>query len=1218
MSCINKVWLADDHSVPVEGEGDIWVKGKGGCVCVRDVLFAPQLSAPLFSVSKVYDSGGKVLFHAEDVKLYCARHNEPCLTGERLGNGWYVPIHVVVSSSHKVSSPTSLQGLSSRREGSPEPCVAVVRGCDTSKATGSWRVWHARLAHLGWQQLKRLMNQKLAFGVDVTGIFPSDHACDACLEGKMQQYPFTPASSRSSTPFELVSTDLVGPIDKRSIAGHHKYILVLVDDFTRYGWVYFLRKKSQAPERVKNFIRLVERQFRTKVAKVRSDRGGEFLANRLTSWFDKHGIMHDLSLPDTPQQNGVAERYNRTLQERARSMLCASGLPSQFWEHAVRYACWLSNRVPSSGVADYGTPYAALRGKTPTLAMAKVFGCLAQVWVDPATHRKSQKFASRAQWAVFLGVSSQSKAWEFYLPASKEVGHLSRNAFFYEDQFLKDWKAKEGENHQVNLESRDLGEHSLPPAPNEFVAPLLLPPRAPAVSRDSRGPEAVIQSEVRPDQPALSLDAVELDVGPEADAQSPAFSGEGESLRDVDDTQSEGAPQEGESLGESMDPSAEDSGSKPLSSTELIEEPVRRWPVRERRPIQRYNPTPAAPLRMAAPVAHSQDEDDLPGITPGPKGVRPLSGLTGAQGKVVRASPSITNALLALPVSRKPAVIRTCAASGGETWKKGLGHHACAHVTVGTPKWDVPTNLKQADASIFADQWREARQVELDRLEEMGTWDLVDPPPGANILGCKWVFAVKTKLDGTVDRFKSRLVVQGYGQKEGVDYGDTYANTAGKTTVRLFLALVCCLGLRVKQMDVTTAFLYGNVDKDIYMRQPLGHSDGSGRVCKLKRALYGLKQAPRIWEETLRSSLLAMGFKSSSLDPCLYIMQKDGETLFLLDFVDDMLLASHSQSLIDWVAGELCKEYAMTDMGDARKYVGLSIVHDREAGEMWVHQSPYITSMAEKFGISSKTYPDTPLPYDFVLEHPWELAEQDPPPSCEGKSDPLLTLEQVKRYQQIVGSLNYAAHSTRLDVAYAVNQLSRATRAPRMRHMAAAERCVLYLLGTANLGLHFRKHVGMNLECFVDANYSAGGGKKSISGFILSVGGAPVHWTSRKQDRVTTSTCDAESYATMAAVQYLEFVRDLLAELGCMQMTPTPVYNDNTATIRLCIDPVAHKKSVQLTRPMAYVRERTLFGVIAPLHIGTHDQPADFLTKRLDGPPYLRCRELSGLHSLPP
>jgi hypothetical protein len=307
----------------------------------------------------------------------------------------------------------------------------------------------------------------------------------------------------------------------------------------------------------------------------------------------------------------------------------------------------------------------------------------------------------------------------------------------------------------------------------------------------------------------------------------------------------------------------------------------------------------------------------------------------------------------------------------------------------------------------------------------------------------------------------------------------------------------------------------------------------------------------------------------------------------------------------------------MTDMGEAQKYIGLHILHDREKGEMWVHQAPYVVSMAERFGIQGSSYPDTPLPSDFVLDHPWELTGEDPPLSFQGKPDPLLTLEGVKRYQQIVGSLNYAAHSTRIDVAHAVNQLSRATHAARARHMAAAERCVMYLLGTAGMGLHFTKSSGMFLECFVDANYSSSGSKKAITGFLLKVGGAPVFWTARKQDRITTSTCDAESYAVMTAVQYVEFVRDLLDELGCTQVTPTPVFNDNTAAVSLCIDPVSHKKSVQLTRQMAYVRERTQWGIIAPLHVRTTEQPADFLTKRLDAASFDRCSALSGLHPIP-
>ena len=149
--------------------------------------------------------------------------------------------------------------------------------------------------------------------------------------------------------------------------------------------------------------------------------------------------------------------------------------------------------------------------------------------------------------------------------------------------------------------------------------------------------------------------------------------------------------------------------------------------------------------------------------------------------------------------------------------------------------------------------------------------------------------------------------------------------------MRMFLALVCLLDLQCTQLDVTTAFLYEFVDKDIYMRQPPGFDDGSGRVCHLVRALYGLKQAPRIWQEKLCSALLGMGFKASDMDPNLYVLHKDGHTLMLLDYVDDMLLASKSADLVKWVKDQLVDNFKITDMGEVQKYVGLEVHRDKEA-----------------------------------------------------------------------------------------------------------------------------------------------------------------------------------------------------------------------------------------------------------------------------------------------
>jgi hypothetical protein len=401
------------------------------------------------------------------------------------------------------------------------------------------------------------------------------------------------------------------------------------------------------------------------------------------------------------------------------------------------------------------------------------------------------------------------------------------------------------------------------------------------------------------------------------------------------------------------------------------------------------------------------------------------------------------------------------------------------------------------------------------------------------------------------------------------------------------------------------------------MRQPPGHTDGTDRVCKLIRSIYGLKQSPRIWQQKLEASLIKLGFRVSRLDPSLYILERNGELTLLLDFVDDILIASANIKLIEEIKVALCQEYTMKDLGEATRYIGIQIV--RRPGEIWLHQATYCLQMAERFGITNGPYPTTPLPSDFELFRPWEdlKIDDEPPAHRVEEYEPPLSPEHQNIYQQIVGSLHFAAHATRIDIAHAVGQLAKVTCRPRQRHLMAARRCVAYLVGTAEHGIHYSAADGQQLEVFVDANYAQDASRKSTTGLMLTIGGGPVYWTSRKQDRQTTSTCDAESQAVMTAVQYIENVRDLLAEMGCVQNGATPLYNDNSATIKLCIDPRAHKRSVQLTRAMSYVREHTRRGMIAPQHISTIDMPADFLTKRLASDDFIRCRVRSGLRPLP-
>jgi hypothetical protein len=532
----------------------------------------------------------------------------------------------------------------------------------------------------------------------------------------------------------------------------------------------------------------------------------------------------------------------------------------------------------------------------------------------------------------------------------------------------------------------------------------------------------------------------------------------------------------------------------------------------------------------------------------------------------------------------------------------------------------VPNSLAQAEVSDFAAEWRDAVELEMQRLLEMETWELVKPPPQAHILTCKWVFDLKTKPDGSVERFKARLTIRGFAQKEGVDYEETYANTAAKTSVRAFFAMVCYEGLETKLMDVSTAFLYGDVDKEIYMQQPAGYNDGSKRVCRLKRSLYGLKQAPRIWQEELKDKLLNLGFEVSAIDESLYRLELGpGRVVYLLDWVDDMVGASKDLKDLDWVYQQLHRHYKIKDDGPVQRYVGIWITRDLSRGELWLHQEPYILDAAEELKTELPTRAcKVPLPTDFTLPRPWELAGEDPPEGHKEPRDEPLSADDVSRFQQLVGKLNYVAQAVRLDVAYAANQLSRCQQKPFKRHWRAALHALAYLMQTAHLGLHFTKTSGMVLEAFSDANYNSHDpSAKCMTGVVLTCGGAAISWVSRKQDRITTSTCDSESLAIMTTVQHVEHARDLLEALDQLQNFSTNVYCDNTATVSLSHDPVAHKKSIQLTRPMAYVREKTKLGVISPLHVRTTDQAADFLTKALPAVPFERCRNMVGLHEVP-
>ncbi|CAI7765153.1 unnamed protein product [Closterium sp. NIES-53] len=356
-----------------------------------------------------------------------------------------------------------------------------------------------------------------------------------------------------------------------------------------------------------------------------------------------------------------------------------------------------------------------------------------------------------------------------------------------------------------------------------------------------------------------------------------------------------------------------------------------------------------------------------------------------------------------------------------------------------------PASLGEALVGDDQEAWLASREDEFQSHMENETWTLTNLPPGRKALDCTWVLRVKTDAEGRLERRKTRLVIKGFQQRDGIDFQEVFAPVAKARTLRLLLAAAAVCGWKVEQMDVKTAFLYGVVDEEIYMKQPEGYDDWSGRVCKLNKAIYGLKQAPRCWFARLVEVLEALGFRVSGCNESLFMTEGEEEKVFLLVYVDDILLFSPSLERIKEVQGKLKETFQCKALGPVGYYLGLHVERDEVKGWLRLHQHQYLAAMGEKYGLEEGRSVKTPLPSGFQLHLDEEEGE-------------VLEYELQSRFQSMVGSLMYASVNTRPDIAFSVSQLARVVSRPLQEQLDASERLVRYFMATSRVGLQYSVH----------------------------------------------------------------------------------------------------------------------------------------------------------------
>ncbi|CAI7800733.1 unnamed protein product [Closterium sp. NIES-54] len=487
---------------------------------------------------------------------------------------------------------------------------------------------------------------------------------------------------------------------------------------------------------------------------------------------------------------------------------------------------------------------------------------------------------------------------------------------------------------------------------------------------------------------------------------------------------------------------------------------------------------------------------------------------------------------------------------------------------------DTPSTYQGAMSSAEAMEWERALQEEYDSLMANDVYELVPMPPGAYLVGSHWVFKKKLGPNGEVERYKARLVAQGYTQKEGLHYNDTFSPVAKSATLHTLLALAGALDLEVEQLDVKTAFLYGRLKEEVYMKQPPRFDDDSDHVCKLKRTIYGLKQSPHAWDE---------------------------KKLVLLLYVDDLLLVSDSKTLIADVKTKLAAEFSMRDLGAVSHYLGMHIDRDRGNNNLALHQHKYLESVVDRFGmIESKSTP-TPMEAGF---HPLTVSDENP-------MDP----ESAKAFHSVVGSCMYAAVSTRPDLSFPVGVLGRVVSNPMVEHVRASRRLLRYIKGTTRIGLHYEKGPVV-LQGYTDADWAGDPStRQSTSGYIFTLVGGAISWQSKRQNLIALSSTEAEYVALTRGGTEAVWLRRLLAELGHQQEGPTPIYVDNQATIGLAKNSVLHGRTKHIQIRHHFIRKLVEDNEVELRYIKTNMQPADFLTKPLPRDALYACCARVGLHA---
>lgn len=849
--------------------------------------------------------------------------------------------------------------------------------------------WHKRTAHKHLDHVKKLA-KALNFKVSKCDC---DNDCEGCLKAKFHAQPFPQCSAKPDNPLDLVCSDIGGPEPLESLNGSIYYITI-TDACTDFTVVQTLRRKSDARIAIMNYFAWCKNCFNKYPSIFRSDNGGEFLGNELTSFMENNGIKHQRSTPYKQQQNGIAERKNRTLGDGMRAVLYQRQLPHFLWGEAINYVNDTFNSIPKKGqdkcpIDNFGNK---------SMQKAKFFEFGAPVYFETSPVSRT-KLDPRGQSGLFMGYDHQAKAYRILKNRRIHIAHAIT--------FVSDRLDDSEFNTQVQV---------------------------------------------------------------------------------------------------NKNPSAQSQDVKTADMTRIFCEQTTSNDFPELRRSE----------RIASKALSAQDSKDF-----------------------------------------------------------------------------VPKSYDQAIKCKEANHWVLAMEREMRALEDHNTWSVTELPQGRKAFGHKWVFKHK-KEAGTIVGYKARLVANGYSQVADLDYDEIFAPVTRSATVRTMLALAGKLNWSIYQYDVDTAFLNGDIDKDIYMKCPKGFGFPENSVLKLQKSLYGLKQSARKWNEKFHKTLIDIGFKQSKADSCLYSYKHDEDTCYLICHVDDFLLSGPVETIIHNIASKIHYRFSIKAQGKVSNFLNIKISY--ENGSYNMNQAHYIETIATEFSLDEASPSKYPLDVGY-----YKLTDDK-------------ELEDITMYRKLIGMLLYVSTNTRPDIAVSVGILSQRLTKPRLLDMNEAKRIVKYLFHTRHYKLKLNDTTSDVIRHYSDADWANDpSDRKSISGCFSLIFGGAILWTSRKQTNITLSSTEAEFYALAETVKEAKWLYFILKDFNINVDLPIPILVDNMPTINYATNNKFSNNSKHIDIRLKFVHEFIKDNFIKLYHVGTKDNLADCLTKPLNGEALTKHRKLMNL-----